>query len=541
MQTSIREKPYLNFLLAVLSGLLCWLSWKLYPIFIFFAFVPILLIEKNLTDQKPKKEFWYFWMYGYQAVFIWNVLCTWWIYYASFAGMAFAVIVNSFLMTIPLVVFRITKKNLNEKYGYFAFVLYWICFEYFHINWDISWVWLNLGNVFAFTSEWVQWYEYTGTLGGTMWILLVNVWIFYAVKSTLMQNKIIFGIYALLSFILPLATSLLIYYQYEEQGKDIEIIVIQPNIDPYTEKFIDKGKFPSNQTQSQHFIRLAKEKITDSTAIIAFPEGSLQGWIEESAIPNNPNIQEFVKFKKDYPNMSFILGISSYKVYKSEAEASNNAFFKKNLGFYDIYNTALHIGDKDVFKLYHKSQLVVGVEKIPYYSLFKPLVPVFNALGGANGSMSGQQGREIFYTKNNIGIAPIICYESIFGEFVGDYVKNGANILCIITNDAWWENTDGHVQHFYYARLRAIETRKSIARSANTGISAFINQRGDILQRTQYLETAVLKETIKSNDIITYYTQNGDYIGRLSWFIAIGLFLTGLVKKIVQRNKKPSL
>ena len=109
--------------------------------------------------------------------------------------------------------------------------------------------------------------------------------------------------------------------------------------------------------------------------------------------------------------------------------------------------------------------------------------------------------------------------------------------MFITTNDGWWGNTAGHRQHFIYARLRAIETRRSIARSANTGISAFINQRGDILQESNYWEPAVLKDSINANDKITYYTQQGDYIARIAAFISVMLLLIAISMALRNRKK----
>ena len=134
-------------------------------------------------------------------------------------------------------------------------------------------------------------------------------------------------------------------------------------------------------------------------------------------------------------------------------------------------------------------------------------------------------------------MGPIICYESIYGEFVSGYVNEGAGLLFIITNDGWWGNTPGYRQHFQYARLRAIENRRSIARSANTGISGFINQRGDVLKQTPYWEDAAITETLNANSSLTFYAKNGDYLGRLSAFTGILLLIYGFVKGFLKKRK----
>ncbi|MFN6947122.1 MAG: nitrilase-related carbon-nitrogen hydrolase, partial [Cytophagaceae bacterium] len=146
----------------------------------------------------------------------------------------------------------------------------------------------------------------------------------------------------------------------------------------------------------------------------------------------------------------------------------------------------------------------------------------------------------VFFNSAGIGAAPVICYESIYGEFVSDYVKNGATFIAIITNDAWWGNTPGHRQHLQYASLRAIETRKSVARSANTGISGFINQRGDILAASEYWVQDAMKGTIMSNDILTFYTKHGDFLAKGSPYLAILLIGYTVVLVFIRRKTKSS-
>ena len=115
---------------------------------------------------------------------------------------------------------------------------------------------------------------------------------------------------------------------------------------------------------------------------------------------------------------------------------------------------------------------------------------------------------------------------------VTGYVQNGANILGIITNDAWWGNTAGHQQHWSFARVRAVETRRSVARSANTGWSGFINQRGDELMKSVYLKPDVLRSKLKLNNDITFYVKYGDVLGKWCLVLALIILLNLLVAKL---------
>jgi apolipoprotein N-acyltransferase len=136
----------------------------------------------------------------------------------------------------------------------------------------------------------------------------------------------------------------------------------------------------------------------------------------------------------------------------------------------------------------------------------------------------------VFFNRQGIGLAPAICYESIYGDFMARYIRNGAHFIGIITNDGWWSDSPGHKQHLHYAVLRAIENRRSVARSANTGISAFIDQKGDILQPTAFWEQDVIKATLRANTNTTFYTSHGDYIGRTAVWLSVLVFLSAWVK-----------
>ena len=178
----------------------------------------------------------------------------------------------------------------------------------------------------------------------------------------------------------------------------------------------------------------------------------------------------------------------------------------------------------------HKSKLVLGVEKIP----FSRWIPWLEELSIKNGGTSGTLGIEKEpknYITKTCTFGPCICYESIYGEFIAKQCKKGNEALFIITNDGWWGDTPGYKQHASFARLRAIENRRSIARSANTGISCFINQRGDVSQATKWWVPTAINGVINKNRKTTFYTENGDLIGETLAIMSVLLLGFGLFKK----------
>jgi apolipoprotein N-acyltransferase len=179
---------------------------------------------------------------------------------------------------------------------------------------------------------------------------------------------------------------------------------------------------------------------------------------------------------------------------------------------------------------YNKSKLVPGVESLPSFLRF--MAPIFEQFGGSTGGYGTSDTAVVF--KDNatqLFTAPIICYESIYGEYVTNYVKSGATMLAIMTNDGWWGNTPGHKQHLSYAKLRAIETRRWVARSANTGISAFINPRGEIVQELGWDKMGALKMNISTNNELSFYVLYGDFIFKIAAIIAALFVVVYFYKK----------
>ena len=180
--------------------------------------------------------------------------------------------------------------------------------------------------------------------------------------------------------------------------------------------------------------------------------------------------------------------------------------------------------------------MVLGVEKVPFSNWLPFLEELSIDNGGASGTLGVEEKARSIQTKKH-AFAPLICYESIYGEFNAEQCRQGAEFIAVITNDGWWEDTPGYKQHMSFSRLRAIENRKDVARSANTGISCFINQRGDVIQQTKWWEPKALRGTLNKNNKLTFYTVRGDILGRTSMIAAFLLIGMWVVKAIQKRRK----
>lgn len=535
-------KKYHLLLLSVLFGLLMLASWPSqgFSFIALIAWVPLLFVDQHIRENRSQFKKFAIFFYVLPGFLLWNVFTTYWLYNSTPAGSFMAIGLNSILMSLVFTLVHLAGRNLYSRYqGFLLLIMLWISFEYLHLHWDISWPWLNLGNVFS-SSPWaVQWYEYTGIFGGSFYILLSNILLFLVLKYALLFKKINRPVIINLILLLILNVGLLgysaiTYANYKDTGESHEVVVVQPNLDPYKEQY----SVPSREVVL-NILNLAEKKRTEKTKMIVAPESAIQEYIWEGKLNHSPGLTQIKQYLYNHPALSMIIGASTFSRIQDTTDLPLSARRHKAGFYYNAHNTALMLDTTDRKQIYHKSKLVAGVEQMPFKKVldFLPVEQLAIDLGGTIGTLGKSKEREVFYTVDSaIKAAPVICYESVYGDFTSDYILNGANVICIITNDGWWGNTAGHRQHLDFASLRAIETRKYIARSANTGISCFVNQRGDILKPTQYWEKDVIKGQIITNDIKTFYTRNGDYVARISVFGSILLLLISIIMRITRKG-----
>lgn len=525
------------FLLSALSGILFSLAWPeiggITPL-IFVAFVPLFYVESLFTEKEKNYKWYHFWLFFYTPFLVFNALTTWWIYLASFFGMVSAVVCNALFSAILFWLYHKTKVRLGKRRAYIGLIFYWLGFEYLHMQWQLSWPWLTLGNVFSTTTLWVQWFELTGVLGGSLWILIVNIIVYEIINGYIKKENQIFRYLSLGAlFLVPFTISYYLYTHNDDIGQPIEVMVVQPNIDPYFDKF---GNLTSEE-QVQIMLKQAEAKITPLTKYIVFPETAIPNGIWEHELMDDPSVLAFAEFVKKNPQVTIITGLSTFKHYLPVEELSETARkFRGGDGYYDAYNTSMMLDADLVPQLYRKSKLVPGVEKMPYPAIFGYLENFAIDLGGIAGSLGSEKNPKPFQAKEN-RITTAICYESVYGDFLSNFIRQGSDLLFVITNDGWWGNTPGYRQHLHLSRLRAIEFRRNIARSANTGISAFIDQRGNITQQTEWWVEDALVEKIYANNEITFYAKYGDYLGRICGWLSF-LMLAYVVAKTLNKTQQ---
>ena len=534
----MKRASLIVWLLSVLSAVLLSLPW-LVPgagFVALFAFLPLLLADALAQECRMRR----FWLCALSCFVIWNTATTFWVCNATVGGGIFAILANSAQMLLVWLIFTLSKRKLGSGVlPYIFLAAMWVAWERRYFFVDISWPWLTLGNAFARSTRLVQWYEYTGTIGGSLWIWICNLSIFGlltsvgsgAWKSWNVKARACAVAGLALAFAAPVAASLAIYSSYEEKSEgNIDVLVAQPNFDPYQ-------KFESLSQMEQTEILLSQLDPVQRGPVLMMAPETFTGSVFLHDINSNPSVRAIQDMLERHPGSAMLFGASTYDIY-SQRSAPSLLARQYGDGWIESHNSALVTDGERRNEVYHKSKLVVGTELTPYPKIFVPLDNWLSKLFGVYGLMAREVGQDevSLLHYNGVPFGCAVCYESIYGEYCTDYVKKGAKFLAVITNDAWWGNTPGYRQHCSYSSLRAIELRRDVARCGNTGISCFIDQKGDVVSQSEWWQRQTLAGSVNLNSEETFFVRNGDIAGRVCTLVFL-LVLMLLVARMFKPGR----
>lgn len=549
-----QNKWYIKLALSVLSGLLLAIPWYAhgFEFIIFFALIPLFSLSEISLQEGKRNAFGRGILLFYPAFFVFNLITTYWIAYCTVPGAAAAIILNALLQTLTFSAWHACRKQVrNGVLQAVMLIAFWISFEYLHLNWDLTWPWLNLGNVFAYMPEVVQWYSITGVAGGTVWIILLN-FLFSGLVGYIRQHNrkgvIRYAVALAAAYLIPGGISMgMCFYEDSRIERDIpiEAVIVQQNTDPWNEEY-----YLTNKQEIQRVLDVAKPYLNEKTNLVITPESAIAHTIDMEALRNHTFMEGDSRFEgfasfdsvlAAYPNLNFVLGLSTVSI--SDHKTSPVAQECNPGQFMEFYNTAGFYNRDGLVSHYHKCRLVPGVEGMPFPKVFGFLGNVLIELGGTNSSLGKDTAQRTFTFEVDgkpLRIGTAICYESVYGELVTKFVRNGANVLAVITNDSWWDDSPGHRQHFDMAQLRAVETRRYVLRAANGGFSGVIDPMGRVLAKTKYNERTAIQTIVSAQSGETFYVKHGDYLARISVVLTVlGLLLA--LWEAVSKGRKPKV
>ena len=503
------------------------------------ALVPLLLADYIATGAKVR----HFWIWHYSSFVLWNALTTFWVCNATVGGGIFAVLANSLQMSLVWGLFRLSRKRLGGVLPYIFLAAAWIAWErWYLVSAQISWPWLVLGNAFATSVQSVQWYSVTGTLGGSLWVWCSNLALFGALvaladgswkKWTAAARIAAISALAVCFAVLPVISSVMYHSYTEKSEKQVSVLVGQPNLDPY-HKFTGMRQ----QDQNELLLGLLEGPMKEEPASLILAPETFTSDVILNNVPASATWQRFRGFLQDYPGTDFLFGAATNELFTTRSAPSLNSFPWGD-GWREPHNSAIMLSPDGRTEIFHKSKLVVGTELTPYPKVFVPIDNWLSSKMGVSSLMARDSGKPeitLLHMQDGTPLGCAVCYESVYGEYCTGYASRGAGFLTVITNDAWWGNTPGYRQHLSYSRLRAIELRRDVARCGNTGVSCFINQRGDIVSRGPWWEEATLRGAVNVNTRQSFFTRHRDMTGRVCTLVFLLMLALLIVRFLTVRK-----
>lgn len=493
----------------------------------------ILGVTRRIISSKAQ-----FFRYFYLCFLIWNLLGCYWLSLTAlgardleealinFSSGFFAITLNPLLMFLPVLAFlHLRDRKKNPVFQLFILVCFWISFEFLHFRWDLSWSWMTLGHALTSAPQMIQYAEFTGVLGISAFILIANILVYGWVRELhLLRIKgiIVFGLSTVVWIFLPIILNPIILNPnrkiFQPTGT-AKIKVVQPCIDPF-----QKFKLQTREDQMRIFEKLTQVPDLTGIDLVVFPETALPKYYVAAEMKNERMLQGLWSIIES-SKVPVLTGISELRYFPDSAHAPVSAHISNDGRWYDHCNSSVVLGPNGPYGAYQKSKLVPLVERMPFLEYLTFLRDYNIDLGGGFSSYGLPEKVSPVKVNEKITVGMMICYESEFGDFVRRQTKQGANLLVVITNDGWWGNSSGYIQHAGLSVIRAIENRRCIARSANTGRSLFVDAKGQISHATKWWEETTIQKEVELYEAKTFFVQIGDWPGYLCLLVSLYLFV----------------
>lgn len=535
MKRSIINSIHFILILPALTGVLFGLAALPSKLFFlnFIGFIPLLIASDWTLSQK--KIFWNFLLQLLIAIVVFYSWGYFWVLKTAHLGFLLGYIgIAPFLVLVSPYIFL---RKRNNKFAFVYFIAAWLTAELAQSYFKLGSPFFNLGHNPGACPELIQWYSITGAAGGSLWILAGN-FALLSLGNALVRNRkrwipkaaIAAGI-----IIVPMLLSLLIFYTYREKGTPVEVLIVHPSTDNRDVKY-QKNIYELMDI----YLGIMKPGLTENTEYVVLPETAITnaGWVKD--LNNNLVFDHFHEQTRDYPKLKLVTGAVAYEAIpdvekiKGYRRMPGIRHSEKYQTWYYTYNSAVHLEQGAPVQMRVKEGLVPYQEYAPYPRILPRLAPV-----GIDFQFSSREpNRQVFTSQSRRKTAALICYELVYGRMFRKAAREGAEAFFVLLNEGWYLDAK-HVpeQFLQLSVIRAIENRRCIAHSSNLGISAFISQKGEIVERMDSKSSGFLRQEMKLTKQNTIVARLGNYTGIIAIIAMILITLIELMKKNKITNK----
>lgn len=532
-----------RWVLAIASGILLGASFPPSPFhaLAYVGLIPLLVLLESIEGWLRSLR------YSYLSFLVLHVLTLYWTggfavgkdYWMMGAGAAL-LIVHPFFYVAVIALYLLVRRKLGLLLALIALPFLWIAFEYSHALGEFSFPWITLGNSQAYDLPRIQIAEFTSVYGVSFVILLFNI------VGFVLVSKIAAGKWTLRSggtrfCIILLAVIYLAPWVYgktamrtgkpDANARKVDVGIVQPNVDPW-EKWSTgaDSRWASYDRQLEQLLQATRSLAKEHPDLVVWPETAIPFRI---LLPQQEFYLRWLRTNLDSLGVPLLTGLPSTLFYDSaNAPITATRTTVRNVYYEDFNSATLFLPGHPTGSIYRKIVLVPYAERIPYAETFRFLIEPLKWNVGIG--MWGIGKDTLVFSLplrdgSSTALSSMICYESVYPNYVREFVRRGAEFLVIITNDSWWGNTSGAYQHASYASFRAIENRRWIVRVANGGISGYVDPAGVLHEGTKLYTTATLSAAVEPLREQTFYVRHGDVFALFCSGIGVLVVLIALI------------
>ena len=523
-------------LLQIFSGIMLGVSFPPVPfpftLLMFVGLIPYLkVIETKQTLLEINRS-------TYLTAFVFSLITIYWVgswqkeadTFLMISG-ALLLFVNPAQLLIPSTLYYFTKKLFKRNIALYVFPLFWVTYEYVTMNTEIRFPWMTLGSGMALFNKFIQAADVIGSLGLSLIVIYLNIFFYKAFINYKISKK---KFYLNFSFSVLIILIIISYGFYRSSSfqlseKKIRVGLIQPNINPW-----DKWATGDLNTFLNLYLDLSEKAIKEGAEILVWPETAMPVYLLNGG--HRSIVDSIYSFLQQH-NIYLLTGMPDLIYYNKDNFPGDAKYSESGDFYYATYNAVLLLSPHTrELQRYGKTKLVPFGEKVPYAdkipflgSLIKWGVGISGWNVGKDTTVFSLQGNT---EEDSLYINGLVCYESIFPDFVAQFVDKGAQFIAVVTNDSWYGKLSGPYQHKEYAALRAVENRRSVVRAANGGVSCIINPLGITeIESEMFEKTSVVGDVVLENEK-TFFTQNPLIIPILSSAFSIWILGIFILKKI---------
>ncbi len=462
----------------IVGAILCYLSYFVSSYFVFVLFIPFFYLIKSINSKRS-------FLYIFAFILIQNIIPTYWLSNIQIYQGISAWVVNSLLLFLFVFLAIIITNKRKETARFLTIISFWILFEYLHHIWVFNWLWLTIGNVFANEVSAIQWYKYTGVMGGSFWILIIN-FLSFRLNIKLKKYKTANLLILLAGLISPILISSKMYHSTPNtHQKALKVVIVSPNSNT-TNKYINELDVLKNVFDSS----------VSNSDVVLLTETFVKESIWQNRIEDGVAIQKIENYLKRLKISNCITGLLIKKI----AQGNTGKNYNQALNIrYDLYDAAICIDTFSKYQFHYKSKLIPVEENVPdFLSSFNLKTDNFSIGNDFNN----------FTINNGVVVSTGICFETLFTNVIANMCNKGSSIIFMIANEQLIEGFYEKNSYTNICKLRAIENGKYLAKSSNIGYTVLIDPKGNVIERLKDNAFGVKKVNIPIVIEQTFYTKN---------------------------------